>query len=274
MKYSDKLNGYWEEGYHYYFDIRDGSFELRDAGKRVVFKTEIEYDADALERGEKTELKIGETTLAKTYKGEPMWYITALWYEDGQIHMDTHYTITGDDHYVMKKVDHDPFYNYLIRDDEYLKSLQGEWIEWRKDGKIKSKLMIKDNRISYMFDDSELDSANFHAVSYRSSPDRVFLNNEDLTVSGILMFSSLDVKPDMISGYEIICDAQPPLSVFIRRDDLGKIQIPEAAMRPMRNTMEYVPEPPQTTSPGQSESKGKGLFSKEFFEKIFGKKDK
>ena len=31
MKYSDKLNGYWEEGYHYYFDIRDGSFELRDA---------------------------------------------------------------------------------------------------------------------------------------------------------------------------------------------------------------------------------------------------
>ena len=80
MKYSEKLNGYWEDAnhYYYYFNIRDGSFELRDGSKRVTFTTTIEYDADALERGEKTALNIGETVLSRSYKGEPMWWITAL----------------------------------------------------------------------------------------------------------------------------------------------------------------------------------------------------
>ena len=29
MKYSDKLNGFWEEGYHYYIEIRDGRMTVR-----------------------------------------------------------------------------------------------------------------------------------------------------------------------------------------------------------------------------------------------------
>ena len=279
MKYSEKLNGYWEDANHnyYYFNIRDGSFELRDGSKRVTFTTTIEYDADALERGEKTALNIGETVLSRSYKGEPMWWITALWYEDGQIQMDTHYTITGDSHYTIIKVDHDPFYDYLIRDDEFLDSIQGEWVEWRKDGKTTSTLFIDGNRISYRYDGHELSSDNFHVLSYRSSPDRVYLNDEDLTVSGIMMFTWLDLEPDMISGYEMVCDADPPLSVFARREKLDKIEIPAEAKRPMRNTMVYIPELPDDSSPEQVENgsgKNAGLFSKGFFEKIFGKKKK
>ena len=83
MRYSDKLNGYWEEGYHYYFDIRKNKFTLRDASKKVKFETWIKYDAKRLESGERTELQIGEKMLATTYKGEPMWYITGLYYENG-----------------------------------------------------------------------------------------------------------------------------------------------------------------------------------------------
>ena len=29
MEYSDKLNGFWEEGYHFYFEIRDDKLTVR-----------------------------------------------------------------------------------------------------------------------------------------------------------------------------------------------------------------------------------------------------
>ena len=30
MKYSDKLNGFWEEGYHYYLEFQDDKLTVRD----------------------------------------------------------------------------------------------------------------------------------------------------------------------------------------------------------------------------------------------------
>ncbi|MBO4422148.1 MAG: hypothetical protein J5879_01825 [Clostridia bacterium] len=241
MRYSDKLNGYWEEGYHYYFDIRKNKFTLRDASKKVKFETWIKYDAKRLESGERTELQIGEKMLATTYKGEPMWYITGLYYENGEIHMDTHYTITGDDHYVLKKVDHDPFYEFLIRDDEYLKRLRGEWVRWNEDGNTSNTIEIKGNEIRFLFEGRLMEKCKFHVLSYRSSPDRVYLNNYDLTVSGLYMFSQLDVLPDMLTGYEMVCDMDMPLSVYARRDMLDKITVPAAALKKPRNTMVYDP---------------------------------
>ena len=241
MRYSDKLNGYWEEGYHYYFEIRDKSFSLRDSSKRVVFETYIKYNAKKLESGEKTELKIGETTLARTYKGEPMWYITGLYYENVEIHMDTHYTITGDSSYVLHKVDHGPFYNLLILDDEYLKQLQGEWVQWSENGKRNSTIRIFKNEIQFLYGGSVMDKAKFHVLAYRSSPDRPFISSEDLTVSGIGMYNELRIEPDMLTGYEMVCDMDMPLSVFTRRNMLDKITVPEAARRSPRNTMMYQP---------------------------------
>ncbi len=248
MFYSDKLNGYWEEGYHYYFEIRGKKFVLRDSSKRVTFETTIKYDKRKLERGEKTELIIGETTLASTYKGEPMWYITGLYYENGIIHMDTHYTIMGDSSYDLHKVDHDPFYNLLVLDDKYLDRLQGDWVQWSMDGKSKSALRIFKNEISFIYDGTVLDKAKFHVLAYRSNPENVFISSEDLTVHGIGMYNELKVEPDMLSGYEMVCDAEMPLSVFARRDMVDKIAVPPAATRPVRNTMMHF-EPPRVDIP-------------------------
>ena len=246
MRYSDKLNGYWEEGYHYYLEIRDKKFVLRDYAKRIIFETDVKYDAEKLEKNEKTGLAIGNTTLAKTYKGEPMWYITGLYYENGEIRMDTHYTITGDSSYVLHKVDHDPFYNLLILDDKYLKLLQGEWVQWRADGNRDSVIRIKGNDISFLYRGSVMDKSKFHVLAYRSDPDNAFISSEDLTVHGIGMYSELKIEPDMLTGYEMVCDMDMPLSVFSRRDMLDKIDIPPAAMREPRNTVIYEPRVDET----------------------------
>lgn len=237
MRYSEKLNGYWEEGYHYYFEIENGKFTLRDASKRIVFTTTVKYDAKKLDNGEKTELEIGEKTLAKTYKGEPMWYITGLYYENGRIHMDTHYTITGDSSYDLYKVDHDPFYNFVILDKEYLPRIKGEWIQWSKNKDNKNKIVIKGNELRFLYGNSVIDKRKIHVVAYRTNQNKVFINDEDLTVSGVGMFTPLDVEPDMLTGYETVCDMAMPLSVFARRDMLDKIEIPLAALREPRNTM-------------------------------------
>ena len=241
-KYSYKLNGYWEEGYHYYVEIKDKSLTLRDASKRIVFETSLKYDIKKLEKGEKTDLIIGNTTLAADYKGNPMWWITGFYYENGEIYMKTHYTIMGDSDYVLKKVEHDPFYNYLILDDEYLPRLQGEWVQWRRDKNTKSTLVIKGNDLRFLYDGSEIHKCRIHAVAYRSDPKKVFLNDFDLTVSGVGMYTSLDVEPDMLTGYEMVCDMSMPLSVFARRDMLDKIAIPPAALVQPKNTMIYEPE--------------------------------
>lgn len=100
----------------------------------------------------------------------------------------------------------------------------------------------------------------------------MFINDADLTVSGILMFSRLDVAPDMISGYEMVCDADMPLSVFVRKEMLGKIEIPGEAKRPIRNTMIY--EPPENDGGDEPESvpedNGKQQKKPSIGEKFFG----
>lgn len=263
-KYSDKLNGYWEAKYDYYAEIRNGEITLRDGSKRVMFKTSIKYDLKKLESGEKTELNIGYTTIAANYKGEPMWYITAFYCENGKIYMDSYYTITDKNyHNEFKKVDHDPFYNVLVLDDKYLKQLQGEWVEWRKDKSTNSTIEIKGNEIRFLYTGSVIDKRKFHVIAYRSSPEQVFISDEDLCTTGIGMYSTLDVLPDMLTGYEMVCDMDMPLSVFARRDMLDKIIVPPAAMREPRNTM-MCDDPPVMTDPvddppeKSSEMKGEG----------------
>ena len=88
-----------------------------------------------------------------------------------------------------------------------------------------------------MYSGSVIDKQKFHVIAYRSNPKNAFINNEDLTVSGIGMYSTLNIYPDMLTGYEIVCDMDMPLSVFARRNMLDKIQIPPEAMKAPRNTM-------------------------------------
>ena len=45
MPYSDKLNGYWEEGYHYYLEFRDDKLTLRRYDRVIELETTVTYDA-------------------------------------------------------------------------------------------------------------------------------------------------------------------------------------------------------------------------------------
>ena len=44
MSHSSPLDGFWEEGYHYYLEIRGKEAVLRDYAKRVIFQTTLKYD--------------------------------------------------------------------------------------------------------------------------------------------------------------------------------------------------------------------------------------
>ena len=148
MVYSDKLNGFWEEGYHYYIEIRDDLFTVRDYRRAITLETTISYDAEALERGERTLIEVANPVLSRDGSGEPFTMIRELAYEDGELKFLYYYTIMGETLYTIKKVDHGPFDHIIIRDDEFLEGLQGEWIEWRANGDRSNKVHIKGNKIS------------------------------------------------------------------------------------------------------------------------------
>ena len=130
MKYSDKLDGFWEEGYHYYLEFRGKRLTVRDYRRAVALETTVGYDADAIERGESAVISLADNVLSRTAKGEPFTMIRELRFEDGELKMLYYYTIMGETLYTLKKVDHGPFDHIIIRDAEFLDRLQGEWIEW------------------------------------------------------------------------------------------------------------------------------------------------
>ena len=41
MAYSEKLNGYWEEGYHYYMEFRDEKLTMREYRRKIVLETTV-----------------------------------------------------------------------------------------------------------------------------------------------------------------------------------------------------------------------------------------
>lgn len=169
MKYSDKLSGFWEEGYHYYLEFRDKRLTVRDYRRAVALETTVKYDADAIERGERAVISLADNVLSRTASGEPFTMIRELAWENGELKLLYYYTIMGETLYTLRKVDHGPFDHIVIRDDEYLDRLQGEWIEWRADGERSSKLTIRRDRLSWF--DGEVHP--FHVVSYKTSPDVV-----------------------------------------------------------------------------------------------------
>lgn len=231
------LDGYWEEGYHYYLEISGKKAVLRDYAKRIIFETVIRYDRRKLRSGEKTELSLGETVLSCTAGGEPMSWIRSLTFEEGRIVMEYHYTVMGDKTYVLEKADHGPFYEYVIRDNEILPEIQGLWLEWQQNGADGRGLRIDKNVLRYGTEEYDLFKTKVHAVSYRGSPDRVFLTPEDLTVTEFPGMTQIDVKKDMLTSRMIICDVSTPLSVFLRKENYGSADIPPEAKEKERNLM-------------------------------------
>ena len=244
-EYSDKINGFWEEGYHYYIEIADDTLTVRDYARRVMLVTRISYSAGAAEKGEKTPIILEDRVLSRDASGDPFTIIRTLDYEDGELRMLYYYTIMGETVYTLKKVDHGPFDHIIIRDGEFLDKLQGDWYRWSAGGGLSEKVTIRDNVISIMGNDCA-----FHVVSYKYDKDSVYIVPEDLTQSNFPSYTQFRVEPDMLTSTMIVFDASMPLSVFARKDMLDKIAVPDAARRPMVSTMQFRPDGPAFTMSG------------------------
>ncbi|MBR5059278.1 MAG: zinc ribbon domain-containing protein [Clostridia bacterium] len=234
--FSDKLNGFWEEGYHYYVEIDNDTLTVRDYARRVMLVTKISYKAESIEKGERTPVILEDSVLSRDASGDPFTMIRTLDYEDGELRMLYYYTIMGETLYTLKKVDHGPFDHIIIRDDEYLEKLQGDWYKWGGDDGIFGKVTVKDDTITIMGQ-----TYGMHVVSYRYDKDSVYIVPSDLTESNFPSYTAFKVEPDRLTATMIVYDASMPLSVFARKDMLDKINVPEAAKRPMVSTMQYRP---------------------------------
>ena len=246
MNYSDKLNGYWEEGYHYYIEIRDGRMTVRGYRRDVVLETGISYDAGAVERGERTVITPEDNVLSRDFEGNPFTMIKELAWENGELKFLYYYTIMGETLYTLKKTDRGPFDHIIIRDDEFLPKLQGEWVEWSRSGKSSNTLVIKGDRLSTF----GIKGERIHVVSYTYDRDKVSIVPANLIDTDFGSWQSFEVEPDRLTSRMMVYDASVPLSVFARREMLDRIEIPAAAKEPMRSTMTFMGTPAGGSFPG------------------------
>ncbi|MBO4411466.1 MAG: hypothetical protein J5794_04695 [Lachnospiraceae bacterium] len=242
MRTSDLLDGYWEEGYHYYLEFRGKKLTVRDYRRSVIIETTVKYDAKRLESGLRTVIELADNVLSRTASGDMMMEIRELAYENGTLEMLEYYTILGEKHYTLEKADHGPFDHIMIRDREFLKSIQGVWKRWSPDGSD-SELVIRGNTLRFPFERP----CRFHVVSYKYSPNSVYLVPENLIDGNFPGYTSVEVLPDMLTTRMIIMDASVPLTIFVREEKLGEIDIPPAALEPIRNTMVFPSEPSERT---------------------------
>lgn len=253
MEYSDKLNGYWEEGYHEYVEIRDDKITVRDYRKSIELETTISYDAAALERGERADITFENNVLSTNLMNEPMSWLEDVYYENGEIYYTHAYSFNDDwDKRKLHKVENGPFDNIIIRDDEFLDKLQGVWKEWvREDIRDTVKgddLVINGNSLSW----GSFGGGKFHAVSYKGSyeSEKVYLVPENLIDDNFSGFGRVEVKPDMLLTWRMVCDMSMPSTVFARAEMIDKIEIPESAKKTAVSTMmPTTPFPPLPTTP-------------------------
>ncbi len=254
MEFSDKLNGYWEEGYHFYIEIRDGKMTVRDYRRRITLETAIQYDAESLRNGLKTPIKLEDNVLSYGGSNNPMSWFEDFYFEDGMIMLVEGYSFMDrKDPYTLRKVDHGPFDHIIIRDDEFRERLQGVWLQWSSSGDYS-----KDKREELVIDGDRfrwgMYSGRFHVISYKSSyhNDSVYMVPWDLTENEFAGCCRFEVLPDMLTTYEIVMDMNTPMSVFAREENIDKIDVPAAAKAEYSNTMnpmildEPLPEPPHS----------------------------
>ena len=237
MAYSDRLNGYWEEGYHFYIKIRDDKMIVREYRRKVTLETRISYDAVALDAGQKTMITLENNVLSVGGSNNPMSWFEEFYYEDGLLHAVEGFSFMDrKDPFTIKKVDHGPFDHIVIRDEEYLPKLQGVWVQWSPvETKHRDALIIKGNHFSW-----RLHEGDFHVISYDKQnydPDKLYIVPLDLTEDSFGSCSQFEIYPDMITGYEMVFDMSVPMSVFAREEDIDKIKVPNAAKTPARSVM-------------------------------------
>ena len=213
---AEKLNGFWEEGYHYYIEIRDGRMTVRGYRRDVVLETEISYDADAVERGERTVITPKESVLSRDFEGKPFTMIKELAWESGELKFLYYYTIMGETLYTLKKTDRGPFDHIIIRDEEFLPKLQGEWVEWSRSGKSSNTLVIKGDRLSTFGIDPVLRCSEL-ARRLFSSPDSRKQNGMRLSDEAVAKRKRLQTFYRIFHSLDIVYDIRD-VAVDIRFD--------------------------------------------------------
>ncbi len=250
MGYSEKLNGYWEEGYHYYMEFRDEKLTMREYRRKIILETKVRYDAEALDRGEETEIIPEDPVFDRWPSGETAMEIRSLRWVDGELKMLENYTIMGEKEYTLRKVDGGPFRHIRIRDEEMLPALRGKWKEWTRSGPGRT-LTIEGNSLSW----ESIGGGRIHAVSYDYDPGKVWLVPEDLTESGFGAFNDVEVRGNMLVTGLRVMDMSMPSSVFAREEDLDSIEVPESAKAAPRSTMgpAAFPQSPMTGFMGMAD---------------------
>ena len=174
--------------------------------------------------------------LSSGLTGNMMREIHELRYVNDVLELETHDYADEYRVYTLKKVDKGPFSHIVIRDDEFLDSLQGVWKQWgaKNDG---NDLVIRGNHLEWGI----WGGGDFHVISYnysgRYDPNRVYLVPADLTRDNFRGFTKFDVKPNMLTTQMMVYDMSVPTTVFAREDMLDKIAVPGSAKRPAVNTM-------------------------------------
>ena len=233
MAYSEKLNGYWEEGYHYYMEFRDEKLTMLEYRRKVILETTVSYDAEALDRGEETEIIPADPVFDRWPSGEMAMEIRSLRWVNGELKLLRYYTIMGEKEYTLKKVEGGPFRHIFIRDEEVLPRLQGLWREWCPGGGKGRAFTVKGNTIAW----EGIGGGRVHAISRDYAPERILLVPEDLTEDDFGAFCEVEVRGNMLVTNLIIMDMSVPSSVFAREEDLGTIQVPESAKTAPRSAM-------------------------------------
>lgn len=241
------LDGFYESGYDYYAEVRGNLLSLRDYARVPILKTKIRYDRTAAEKKEKTEIAFEEGGFRYGDASPVMIAMTSLVFDGEDLLLTTWYELLDRrTEYRLKKVDRGPFDYIRIRDAEALPRLAGVWYGCGRDGRENGHTVeIEKNELAFCYEGRPLCKTKIHAASYDYDPDTLLLISEDLTAKSLGAYSFLTVGERMLSCYPQITDVTPPMCVFLRREDVGKIPLPPEATREARGATDRR-EPPIT----------------------------
>ena len=221
MKYSEKLNGYWEEGYHYYIEIRNAEMTVLDYHRRPLLKTSVSYDAKALEKGKEPEISLADGVLSRAADGDPMTMIKKLTYIDGRLELDYFYTIMGPEKYTLNKVDHGPFDYITVLDDTMLDVIAGRWVKQEPKGTKQNCFLDFDgDNMKYTVGGNFVQlECRIHVCALKTSPESMFITPADLSERDFRFFNEISIENGVLTTRIHICDADAPLIVFMRQKD-------------------------------------------------------
>ena len=231
-----ELDGYWvgtesedsdieEDEYFYtdyYVEIDGDSITILDYSKYQVLKSTFTVSEDSKGAEGALILHLVNTDLAyddqSTYGS-----VGDFVYCDGHITFSEYYNYDPDTlhHYVLIPTDEGPFDNLMILDEEYLDSLQGDWMDPESPHNL---LRINGNTIYSCFIDEEseeepyiYDSWSFHIVCDKDYPDYIYLLGEDLITKGFDMYSYFAFRDGQLYTNMMVLDADWDTSMHFEK---------------------------------------------------------